>query len=96
MIETTKMNIEGVECEAVSIKTENSNVFLIKTKKGFIGCGYFDVEAANKFHDAVAIVSGVTNLDEMLSFPVAKISEKAKILGINDKMKGKDALMKLG
>ena len=65
---------------------------IIKAKKGFLGCGYFDVNTANKVGDAAAIVTGVKTFDEMLNANVIKVSEKAKELGIKEGMKGKDAL----
>ena len=92
MIKPEKIKINGKEAEGVSINTENTFVLIIKAKKGFLGCGYFDVNTANKVGDAAAIVTGVKTFDEMLNANVIKVSEKAKELGIKEGMKGKDAL----
>ena len=92
----TKMNIEGVDCEVITTKTEHSTIFLIKGKNGVLGCGYFNLEAANTFGDAFVIITGATNLDEMLNFPISHMSEKAKTMGVTDRMTGKLALVKMG
>jgi len=92
MIKLQKIKINGKEAEGVSVNTENTFVLIIKAKKGFLGCGYFDVNTANKVGDAAAIVTGVKTFDDMLNANVIKVSEKAKELGIKEGMKGKDAL----
>ena len=93
MIKTEKLDIDGKEAEGVSVFTGNVYVLLIKAAKGFLGCGYFNIDAANKFDDAAAIVTGVKTFDDMLDAAVVKVSEKAASLGIKQGMTGKEALI---
>lgn len=92
MITTKKINIDGKYAEGVRIFTGNVYILLIKAKNGFLGCGYFDTSVANKFDDAMAIVTGVKTFDDMLKAKVVKASKKAKEIGVKEGMIGEDAL----
>ena len=83
-----KFTIGETEFQAVKIPTANSNVLMIQGSKGFLGCGYFKVEAADKLGDAVAIVTGVSNFQEMCNAEVNQVSLKARALGIVEGMSG--------
>lgn len=90
-----KIIIEGGEFEGIKIKTENTAVLLIKALRGVLACGYLDVSAADKFGDAMAIVTGVKSFDDMLEANVVKVSEAAFNKGVKEGMKGKEALILL-
>ena len=95
MIKTTKIDFNGNKLDAISIKTENSIVLLVKAKKGMLGCGYFSIDAANKLGDALAVVTGVNDFDQMLAAQVKLVSDKARELGVSEGMSGKQALEKM-
>jgi len=95
MIKTTKIDFNGNKLDAISIKTENSIVLLVKAKKGMLGCGYFSIDAANKLGDALAIVTGVNDFDQVLAAQVKLVSDKARELGVSEGMSGKQALEKM-
>lgn len=59
---------------------------------GCLGCGWFDVETANKVGEILAVVNGVSAPHDMLGAVVAKCSEKAIAIGINEGMPGRRAL----
>jgi uncharacterized protein YunC (DUF1805 family) len=87
------MNFEGKEFTSYSIPTTNTFVLIITAEKGFLGCGYFNVEVANRVGDVCAIVTGVKNPDDMLSAKVVACSDAAEKLGVEAGMSGKDALL---
>lgn len=87
------MNFEGNEFTAYSIPTTNTNVLMIGAEKGFLGCGYLNVEIANKVNDVCAIVTGVKTPDDMLEAKVVAVSNAAAELGIKEGMSGKEALV---
>ncbi|MBT6842623.1 MAG: DUF1805 domain-containing protein [Candidatus Melainabacteria bacterium] len=89
------IEINGKSFEAAAIPTPNSNILLIKTEQGFLGCGYFDIATADKLNEAVAIVTGVTNYDEMLEAKVVRMSKAASECGVIEGMSGQEALLKL-
>ncbi|MCY1721828.1 DUF1805 domain-containing protein [Prolixibacteraceae bacterium Z1-6] len=87
------MNFEGKEFTAYSIPTTNTNVLLIEAEKGMLGCGYLNIEIANKVNDVCAIVTGVKTPDDMLSAKVVAVSNEAAKMGIKEGMTGKEALL---
>jgi len=87
------MNFEGKEFTAYSIPTNNTFVLIIGAENGFIGCGYINVEVANRVGDVCAIVTGVKTPDDMLEAKVVAVSEAATKLGVKDGMTGKEALL---
>lgn len=86
------LNLDGNTYETVHIPTEKTNILLVKAADGFLGCGYFDVNVANRVGDAVAIVTGVKTIDEVLAAPVVRLSDRAREAGITEGMSGRDAL----
>lgn len=86
------VSINGQAFEAVAFPTEHSVVLMIRGKKGLLGCGYLSVATADKTGDAVAIVSGVKNYDDMLKAEVKAVSAAAAALGVAAGMTGKEAL----
>lgn len=86
------MEFKGNEFTAYSIPTTNTNVLIIGADKGFLACGYINIEVANKVNDICAIVTGVKTPDDMLSAQVVAVSTEAKKLGIKEGITGKEAL----
>ena len=60
--------------------------------RGFLACGYIDVETTNKTSEACAIVRGVSDFDDMLEAAVVAVSEEAEKLGVHVGMTGSEAL----
>ena len=90
-----KVMVDHHTVEGANIPSENAKILLIKNAKGFLGCGYFSVETANKLKEAVAIVRGVASYDDMLNAKVVALSEKAAEMGIKEGDSGKEALLKM-
>ena len=89
------VKIENQDFAGVEIPTPTANILMIKGQKGFLGCGYFDIETANKLNEAVAIVTGVKSYDDMLAAKVIKVSAAAQELGVKLDLTGKEALLLL-
>ena len=90
-----KIGIDGKFFEGYSIPTEHSCVLLVKASRGFLGCGYFSLATAEKTGDALAVVTGVKNFDEMFAAKVKAVSPAAGALGVTTDMTGREALLKL-
>ena len=67
-------------------------LLIIKGSKGFLGCGYINVETCNKTGEACAIVTGVKTHEAMLSAEVKAVSHEATTLGVRVGMMGREAL----
>ena len=89
------VTINGQSLDAVAFPTEHSVVLMIRGKKGLLGCGYLSVATADKTGDALAVVTGVKNYDDMLKADVKAVSAAAAALGVAAGMTGKEALEKL-
>ncbi|MFH1850190.1 MAG: ketol-acid reductoisomerase [archaeon] len=79
--------------EGFTVKTNRSVILLIRARRGFLGCGYFSREAADRVGDCCAIVRGVSTYQDMLDARIADASTKAQELGVRVGMTGKESLM---
>ncbi len=93
--DVANVHIDGKPFIGTHIKTQGADLLMIQGPRGFLGCGYFDVATADKVGDAMAIVRGVRNFDQMMAAPVEGVSEAAQALGISEGMSGREALLKL-
>lgn len=89
----TEINIDGHTFNGYVIPTPHVSILVITSAKGMLCCGYISMEAAEKFHDAAAMVSGVKNFDDMLNAAVVKVSSEAESAGVKPGMTGKEALL---
>ena len=83
------------ELEAYRIPNVNATILLVKAPHGALGCGYFDVNTANKCGDVMAVVRGVASFDDMMNAEVQEVSEKAAELGVIPGISGREALEKM-
>jgi uncharacterized protein YunC (DUF1805 family) len=70
-------------------------VLMIKAEKGFVMCGYLNIEAAEKLGDVAARVSGVNTFEDVLNAKLLQVTTKAKDLGLEEGMVARDALERL-
>ena len=67
-------------------------LLVIKGSRGFLGCGYINIETCNKTGEACGIVTGVKTHDAMLDAEIKAVSTEAARLGVRVGMKGEEAL----
>ncbi|RLI21596.1 DUF1805 domain-containing protein [Candidatus Bathyarchaeota archaeon] len=91
-----KIEIENKSFLGVKVELPSSPpLLLIIAKKGFVMCGYLNMEVAEKLQAAAAVVSGVKAFEDVLEAEVKAATSRAKELGVEVGMKGKEALKKL-
>ena len=83
------MDWEGLTKEHIQLGLP---LLIIKGSKGFLACGYINVETCNRTGEACAIVTGVKTHGVMLSAEIQAISQEAARLGVRVGMMGKEAL----
>jgi uncharacterized protein YunC (DUF1805 family) len=88
-----QVTVSGQRFEGLNILTENSALLMIKGAQGFLGCGWFSIETADKLNERVAIVKGVQSYDDMLSASVVAVSAAAAAAGAATGMTGAEALL---
>ena len=89
------VQIDGNSLDAFTFATQNTKILVIRAAHGLLGCGYISVETAAKVGDALAVVSGVADYEDMLHASVKAVSPAAEALGVRPGMTGRDALLKL-
>ena len=74
---------------------EHAPLLVIRARKGFVMCGYLNMDVANKLGDAAVRVTGVKSFEDVLNAKAVDVSEAAKKLGITIGMPAREALMKM-
>ena len=96
MISITSVKAGEKTCLGVKVDLPDSPpLLLILGEKGFVMCGFLNVEAAEKVSVAAAMVSGVKTFDDVLNAEVKAATSKAKSMGVEAGMKGADALKRM-
>ena len=97
MISVTTLRIDGKSFMGLRTDLPDSPpLLLIMGEKGFVMCGFLNVESAEKLGVTAAVVSGVKTFDDVLNGQVKAVTSKAKNLGIEVGMKEADALKLMG
>lgn len=81
------MDWEGFTKEEIQLALP---LLVIKGSRGFLGCGYINIETCDKTGEACAIVIGVKTHDAMLDAEVKAVSAEAERLGVRVGMKGEE------
>ncbi len=94
------MVVEDIKLEngtAVGLKFElqNAPLVLVKAERGFVMCGYLNMDVADRLGDIACNVSGVSNFDQLFDAEIIELTEKAKDIGIQLGMHGKEALERM-
>ena len=84
--------LEKGEVTGYSIDLGKAPLLLIQAKKGYVMCGYLNMNTANKMGDIAGKVTRVKSFDDMLNAEVVEVSENAKLIGLTQGMNGKDFL----
>lgn len=94
-MKNTEIKIGEKTAMGIEIPLNNAVLVMAIGKKGFVMCGYLNIDAAEKMGDCACVVKGVKNVDELLAGRVVALTTGAQKLGIKLEMSGKEALEKL-
>ncbi len=79
MISIMTVKVDGKSCLGLRTDLPDSPpLLLITAEKGFVMCGFLNVESAEKLGVAAAVVSGVKTFDDVLNGQVKAVTPKAK------------------
>jgi uncharacterized protein YunC (DUF1805 family) len=94
MIDVSSLKVDGKSCLGLRVDLPECSapMILIMGEKGFVMCGFLNVEAAERLNVATAMVSGVKTFDDVLNAQVKAVTSRAKGLGVEVGMKGSQAL----
>ena len=87
------IQVEKIEnFTGVKIEMRNAPLLLLIAEKGFVMCGYLNIETAEKIGDCACMVRRVKTFEDVLNAEILDATKKAKELGIVDRMSGREAL----
>ncbi len=90
------ISINDKTFEGVSVELPVAPLLMIKCDKGFLACGYVQINTASRLGEIAAIVTGVKDFEDMLKAPIKSLSLKAQeCLDLPENATGKDFLLAL-
>lgn len=95
------MQIKGIAVNGRTYKAfegeivPGSSLVFIMGDKGFIMCGYLNIETAEKQGNLAAVATGIKTVDDMLKTKIVSVTSAAKRAGITKGMPVIDALERL-
>jgi uncharacterized protein YunC (DUF1805 family) len=93
VINIMSVKVDDKSCLGLRVDLPDSPpLLLLIAEKGFVMCGFLNVEAAERLGVAAAMVSGVKTFDDVLNAQVKAVTSKAKSVGVEVGMKGAEAL----
>lgn len=94
MVEVKELKIGESYAQGILIREPGGdghpNMIVIECQRGYLMCGYLNMEAASKFGDAAVLVGGA-DFDAVLKNPIKGLTEEAKKAGVKEGMTGAEA-----
>ncbi|MDH5782320.1 MAG: DUF1805 domain-containing protein [Candidatus Bathyarchaeota archaeon] len=93
MIEVSPLRIGEKTAFGLRVRLPDSPPLLIIIgQTGFVGCGFINIDAAEKLNVAAATVTGVKSFDDVFNAEIKAVTSKAQTKGIEIGMRGKEAV----
>ena len=88
------IDINGTLAQGTAIQSPGGeghpNLILIQCRKGYLMCGYLNLDAAEKFGDPAVLVGGA-DFQQVLANPIKGCTSAAAALGVQEGMTGMEA-----
>lgn len=83
MFTVDKIEVEGKSFLGLKVELEGlPPLLLVKGGKGFVMCGYLNIEAAERLGATAAVVSGVKSFEDVLNAEIKSATTKANAIGL--------------
>ncbi|MDH5448601.1 MAG: DUF1805 domain-containing protein [Candidatus Bathyarchaeota archaeon] len=93
MIEVGQLKVDGKTALGLKVDLPDSPPLVaVIGERGFVMCGFLNVDVAERLGVTAAMVSGVKTFDDVLDAEVKAVTSKAKMKGIKQGMKGREAV----
>jgi uncharacterized protein YunC (DUF1805 family) len=92
IMRTIDVELNGKKGVGIEVALPKAPLVLVKGERGFVMCGYLNIDAAEKLGESAAVVRGVKTVDDLLKARVVEATTAAKTRGIEVGMSGKEAL----
>jgi uncharacterized protein YunC (DUF1805 family) len=95
--ENRRLEFNGGEAIGTTHQWPGGQYCAIHTSKGLVGCGIYDIRAANEFSLAVAIARGtpakpLREPEDLFNAKILEVSQAAERLGVKVGMTGREAV----
>lgn len=95
MIKSGDVRISGSDYEYLRMDMGEAPLVILKGKRGYVMCGYLNLEAADKLGDIAVRVTGVNDFESVLVSTAVGVSAEARKLGISEGQKVSDFIQLL-
>jgi len=92
IVKTQTIHLEKGKAIGYHIDLGPAPLILIQTQKGYVMCGYLNMDTANRVGDIAGKVTGVKTFEDVLNAPIVEASEKAKKAGLKEGMTAREFL----
>jgi len=83
MIMVENLDVDGKIFQGLKVELKGlPPLVLIEGDKGFVMCGYLNVDAAESLGATAAVVSGVNSWEDVLNAQIKTATTKAKVMGL--------------
>ncbi|MBC8223246.1 DUF1805 domain-containing protein [Candidatus Bathyarchaeota archaeon] len=83
MIMVDNLDIDGKSFQGLKVELKGlPPLVLIEGDKGFVMCGYLNIDAAESLGATAAVVSGVSSWEDVLNAQIKTATSKAKAMGL--------------
>lgn len=92
MFTQRSIKLKNKDITGIEVNLHNANFVLVVAPKGYICCGYLNLETAQKLGDVACVVTGVKTIEDLLRADIVNMTHQAETLGIKRGMKAKEVL----
>lgn len=93
MVYVEELKVANKKVLGIKVDLPNSPpLLLIVGGKGFVMCGFLNVDAAERVGATAVMVTGVKDFSDVLTAKVKAVTSKAQALGVKRGMMGKEAV----
>jgi uncharacterized protein YunC (DUF1805 family) len=89
------ISCNGISCDGYCFPLGPANLVFVKTPAGLVGCGFFDMAVFAGKDIAAAKITGIADIEGLLSGTVVQVTPAAEKLGIRTGMDGAEAVRKM-
>lgn len=93
MIRVGQLKVDGKTALGLKVDLPDSPPLVaVIGEKGFVMCGFLNVDVAERLGVTAAMVSGVKTFDDLLDAEIKAVTSEAEMKGIRQGMKGREAV----
>ena len=91
MVRIDTFEVNGEQIQGLTIGEKNPNMIMFLLRRGYIMCGYLNLQTAEEDGDTAAVISA-PDLATLLDNKVKGMTSKAAALGVEIGMTGREAV----